>query len=183
MKLTEEQAIDRSIDLWKWLAETGGEKEDWPGWSKYDRIASDCFLCEYDFGNRRITYCPQCHTCPYYEKYGYSCYDSGKPYSRWEDAVEDGEDTDIIKAHAKDFLLQLYELKHPTPTAPVEVKLKEISEELCGRKCAVCISCGAIYEDVPGIMMPCPNCNEEAEGLYFITLTHAWIGILKRHMK
>ena len=39
MKLTKEQAIQISIELWEWLAETGGtDQSEWPGWKKYGRM-------------------------------------------------------------------------------------------------------------------------------------------------
>lgn len=190
MELTEEQAIDRSIDLWKWLADTGREKKDWPGWCEYDRANTDsgCFLCEYDVKERHKTL-RMCQACPYFKKYEHSCTKSESPYSRWERAVNE-RDTETAKAFAKDFLLQLYELKHPT--APVEVKYKaievkpkykEISKELQSRGCAVCIECGAIYEgtqdDKVDIFKPCPNCD--SNGLYLILPEHAWMDILKRN--
>ena len=39
MKLTREEAIDKSIELWEWCAETGEHKNDWPSWEKYKLLS------------------------------------------------------------------------------------------------------------------------------------------------
>ena len=40
-----------------------------------------------------------------------------------------------------------------------KIKLKEISAELQGRKGAICISCGAIFEGLKSVWTPCPECK------------------------
>ncbi len=106
MRLTRKQAIELSIELWEWLAETGNKKGDWPGWENYDvSCTKNCFLCEYD--NRRTSpYCFDdynlCRFCPYYAQFG-DCDTGASPYSLWH------TDSDINsrKKYAKLFLAQL----------------------------------------------------------------------------
>ena len=74
-ELTEKAALDWSLKLWKWIAETGSEdKADWPEWEKwikqYDSIpCSLCPCCAYalqilighgksDLDNEKCGYCP-----------------------------------------------------------------------------------------------------------------------------
>ena len=67
-RLTREKAIDISIELWEWLAETGGgevDKENWPGWDTYGKMDLSCALCEYDATRRDY-----CDSCPYAKRYG-----------------------------------------------------------------------------------------------------------------
>ena len=45
MRLTKKKAIELSIELWEWLAETGKHKGDWDGWDKYGSNPYNCFLC------------------------------------------------------------------------------------------------------------------------------------------
>ena len=79
MKLTRQQAIDKSIELWKWLAETGKEKEDYP-WPRGKQPIDGCYLCEYalqvedrEDGEDACSYCPlaindlNCGTGNYYD--------------------------------------------------------------------------------------------------------------------
>lgn len=47
MKLTKKKALDITIELWEWMAETGSDyKGDWHGWEKYWVMANNCALCE-----------------------------------------------------------------------------------------------------------------------------------------
>jgi len=107
MKLTKEQAIDYSIELWEFLAKTGKEKEEWEGWEKYSEYGgltgewSDCFLCEYDGQERGY-----CDDCPYYLKFG-DCDDNDTPFRKWYIA----ETPKTRKKYAKLFLKQLYQIK------------------------------------------------------------------------
>lgn len=50
--------------------------------------------------------------------------------------------------------------------------MKEISGELRGRKVAVCVECGAIFEKVKHLAQPCAEC--QADSLYWITPNHSW---------
>ena len=99
MELTKEKAIELSIELWEWLAETGSEyKRDWPEWEKYGKVDVNCFLCAYV----RLT---GCGACPYDEIFGW-CDTNDAPYHRWYN-VKTIEDR---KKYAKKFLAQLKEL-------------------------------------------------------------------------
>ena len=110
-RLTRKKAIELSIELWEWLAETGGGKNDWVGWEweggEYKEVEADCFLCEY---SRRRTREGQerCEFCPLFEKSESSCFDTA--YEDWEDA-DDNDDTEARKEYAKLFLEQLKELR------------------------------------------------------------------------
>ncbi len=67
-KITREEAITISIELWEELAETGGDadaKAKWPGWEKYGEMQLDCALCEYDRARDN-----DCTACPYAKQYG-----------------------------------------------------------------------------------------------------------------
>ncbi len=76
MRLTKKKAIELSVELWTWLAETGKEKLDWPGWEQYEDITSECFLCEY--ADRHSG----CDDCSYRQKFCYCC-EGDSPYSLW----------------------------------------------------------------------------------------------------
>lgn len=101
MRLTKKRAIEISIELWEWLAETGNFKGYWPGWKKYWRMYAHCPLCEY--GHQRGTF--GCESCPYYKKFSY-CVFGKTPYIDWLSAVSIRE----RKKHAKLFLEQLRQL-------------------------------------------------------------------------
>ena len=106
MELTKEQAIDKSIELWEFLAKTGDGKGNWSRWGEFKLMGSNfCFLCEYDvnLGSLEVTN-DGCPHCPYFQKFG-SC--ENGVYAGWQDAV-----TRINrKKYAKLFLEQLKELK------------------------------------------------------------------------
>ena len=105
MKLTKKRAIELSIELWEWLAETGKEKEDWPEWKqnggKHPDVMSLCFLCEFDESKRGI-----CDDCPYFKRYG-ECSNADTPFAQWAEA----ETKTTSKKYAKLFLEQLNQLK------------------------------------------------------------------------
>ena len=95
MKLTKEQAIDLSIELWEWMAESGTEeKSEWPKWADYGVVQDYCFLCEY-CGKKGCD-----KPCPID-----SCHDTY--YLDWLGARDENE----RKKFAKLFLKQLKELK------------------------------------------------------------------------
>lgn len=68
MRLTKKRAIQLTIELWEWLAETGLWKGDWDGWKKYGHARGGCFLCEYGLRQRGRSLCA---FCPYCQKFGY----------------------------------------------------------------------------------------------------------------
>ena len=49
-------------ELWNWLADTGKDKGQWPGWEIYGKRDNHnkCFACEFTFseGMHRCTKCP-----------------------------------------------------------------------------------------------------------------------------
>ncbi len=104
MRLTEKKAIDLSIELWEWLAETGERKGDWPGWEKCGVMYASCPICEYD--EQQDT--GSCDSCPYYRRFG-QCQDYSEltPFDKWEKA----ETPRTRKKYAKLFLKQLYQLR------------------------------------------------------------------------
>ncbi|KKL55401.1 hypothetical protein LCGC14_2255790 [marine sediment metagenome] len=98
MKLTKKKAIDISIELWAWLAETGKKKPNWTGWEKYGEMKNRCPLCEY--ANK------DCVNCSYYKRFEH-CMERAGIYQRWLYAVK----TSTRKKYASLFLEQLKELK------------------------------------------------------------------------
>lgn len=106
MKLTKEQAIDYSIELWEWLAKTGKQKEEWSRWKEFGEIDCDCFLCEYNGKKCNKAGHRICTKCPYYEAYNY-CTTRGAPFEEWMWAGTKRS----RKECAKLFLEQLKELK------------------------------------------------------------------------
>jgi hypothetical protein len=116
MKLTESKAVEISIELWEWLAETGSrQKRSWPGWNQYKKyaepsdynpygtFAQGCCLCEYD--KQQLG---RCEKCPYWRRYGF-CNEFGSPYRNWSNWNNTSEER---KLYAAEFLAQLKELKH-----------------------------------------------------------------------
>jgi len=98
MKLTKRKAIELSIELWAWLAETGLRKYDYFEKRRGNIPFLACFLCEYDKqhgGN--------CSNCPFYKRYGH-CMESY--YCKW--CMSDTEAD--RKKYATEFLAQLKEL-------------------------------------------------------------------------
>jgi len=81
--MTEREAIDKTIELWVFLAETGKMKEDWPGWKEYGgiddfgecaKIKNLCFLCELTT--------VICERCPYAKKFG-DCVEDNSVWGKW----------------------------------------------------------------------------------------------------
>ena len=95
MKLTKKKAIEISIELWTWMADTGRKcKRSWTGWEKYGRMQDDCALCEYT--KEPLDACNDCPT---------DCYESA--FYDWRKAENKGE----RKKYAALFLAELKELK------------------------------------------------------------------------
>ena len=125
MRLTEKEAIEKSVELWRFLAKTGEEKEGWEGWEKYgediDGIMDGCFLCEYgaqESGSESLVGTrSRCTVCPYYQKYGYMCVSSESPYWNWDDSSTKKD----RKEYAKQFLEQLQELTSKKVTIEIEI--------------------------------------------------------------
>ena len=85
MELTEEQAVDITIELWTWLHKTGERyKHSWKGWKKYGKMDANCPLCKYHHHEAaKADTSSVCIYCPYKITYGYICMDSRSPYARW----------------------------------------------------------------------------------------------------
>lgn len=107
MRLTKKKAIEISIELWTYLAETGNDKWEWPGWEEYGEMDNDCALCEYTTRKR-----DDCDSCSYYEKFGY-CNLEDMPYRMWTWAESMRE----RKKYATQFLNQLREVKDGRSTS------------------------------------------------------------------
>lgn len=103
MKLTKKKAIEISIELWTWLAETGKRKYEWHGWEKYGEMQCDCPLCEYSLIKKEVHDC--LGKCPYYEKFGF-CFGGDSVWHKWNFA----QAPRTRKKYAKLFLEQLKEL-------------------------------------------------------------------------
>ena len=105
VRLTSKKSVELSIELWKWLAETGKLKVNWPGWKDYRYMRSDCFMC--DYSSRRCKkghIADSCVYCPYYIHYKRTCIELGvSSYDIWysSSCIEDR-----IK-YAKLFLAEL----------------------------------------------------------------------------
>lgn len=104
MEKTEKEAIQKSIEYWGWLAETGKEKEDWPGVKKYGLESPYCFLCDYSRGESSQVYA--CPDCSYYKKFDH-CNEDNAPFNKWFRAIKES----TKKKYAGLFLEQLYSLR------------------------------------------------------------------------
>lgn len=87
MRLTRLQAIKITGELWKWLAETGGnDKLCWAGWWKYGDMNNYCPCCE--FAIDEVKHCPKCPLLKLWGKIkeGFlPCEANEKsPWSRWK---------------------------------------------------------------------------------------------------
>lgn len=106
MKLTRNQAIDRTIELWTWLAETGKPKLEWPQWVEnggvYSYVVNLCFLCEFDIQHRGA-----CKDCPYVKTYNIECFENGEPFDKWDAA----RTPRTSRKYAKEFLAKIIALR------------------------------------------------------------------------
>jgi hypothetical protein len=104
MRLTKKKAIDISIELWTWLAETGKKKYEWDGWEQYGEMYEGCALCEYSHRQSgRVT----CSACSYYECFNNICFSGDTNYRKWASACQKR----TRMKYAKLFLKELYQLK------------------------------------------------------------------------
>jgi len=108
MRLTKKKAIEISIELWTWLAETGARgKESWPGWDRLPEMTYDCPFCQY--AKRHYHPNDNCKRCPYFKVFGDCCADDS-PFILWV-VVEHPDDSEDRKVHAAAFLEQLRRLE------------------------------------------------------------------------
>ena len=104
MRLAKKKAVEITKELWEWCAETGKDKEYWPGWKKYHAFQSDCPLCEY---RARHSVVMSCHSCPllgmWTGKQGSRCFEGDSPYDLWVITLEDNglEDIEARKQYAQ----------------------------------------------------------------------------------
>ena len=100
MRLTRKKAIQITIELWEFLAETGERfKGAWPKWEEYGKMMSGCPLCEYDDRQFGLA----CNHCPLTLKF-FSCFDAG--FRDWSNAGSNA----ARRVHAREFLEQLKQL-------------------------------------------------------------------------
>ena len=88
-KLSRKIAIQKTLEMWKWLAKTGKDKDDYFAGNRMVQPTSQCYLCEYaeqqDLKHGRGNV--ECPPCPYFQLYG-RCISSGygteyTPYAQW----------------------------------------------------------------------------------------------------
>ena len=108
--ITEEEAIDLSIKLWTWLAESGSAyKAGWSGWEQPGCMANDCAMCEYHIQQMQTSQLERvgaCQFCPYNRMFG-GCMGKDSPYGAWTGALTVGK----RKQAASDILQQLRRIK------------------------------------------------------------------------
>lgn len=112
-RFTARVAIEITIELWTWLADTGaGSESDWFGWLKYEhyRIGGSLNpLCSYVTNyltNRKLLgngHVRTCDYCPYKKFFGKSCNDKNSHLDIW---YRTGK-----KNHAQAFLDELLQLQ------------------------------------------------------------------------
>ncbi len=103
MKLTKKKALEITIELWTFLAETGKKKSEWDGWKKYGRMRMGCPLCEYNNLHPLEDGC----NCPF-DKFEDGCEGEELSFGKWEEA----ETIEERKKFAGEFLNQLKEVNN-----------------------------------------------------------------------
>lgn len=109
-RLTKKQAIDRTIELWEWLAESGAEsKARWAGWQEYGYVAHYCPLCQYNNQRGGTSYVDgDCKFCPYFRRFQRcTTRDETTIFDKWAHAKNEKK----LKKYAKLFLEQMYEVR------------------------------------------------------------------------
>ncbi len=100
MELTEQEAVDKTIEMWEDLAVTGSDsKYEWLRENDYPYICSCCFLCEFTHD--------KCSQCPFYLYLDCQCYDT--PYEDWE--LTRRRQKTLRKKYAKQLLKELYKMR------------------------------------------------------------------------
>ena len=86
MKLTKKEALEITVELWKYIDKTEKSKFGWSGWEKYGHLKNYCSCCEYvnQFSRIKIEDVDEpeldCKNhCPLYEAwpYDYTIYNGG----------------------------------------------------------------------------------------------------------
>ncbi len=104
MRLTKKKSMEICIELWTYLAETGNEKKDWPGWERYGKMDAGCPLCHYAYQHQPEEEV-RCN-CPLDRSPFNGCYSTY--YGDWYYFENDKWDR---KKYAGLFLKQLKEIK------------------------------------------------------------------------
>ena len=99
--MKKEDYIKSHIELWDWLAENPDkEKDDWPGWERFDfdesylEELSYCFACMYD-AEKGGDYCVN---CLFEWPDNYRCEDSyDSPFVKWQNAKQNKTRTKYAK--------------------------------------------------------------------------------------
>lgn len=61
LKKLRKDYIAKHREIWNWLSENPDkEKMHWPGWSIYESVPNNCFLCGYADATAEMS----CHNCP-----------------------------------------------------------------------------------------------------------------------
>jgi len=108
----EQEALDLTIELWEWIAESGSNrKEGWPGWAKLPYTFKHfCPLCQF-VQNEDPKACIE--KCPWARWKGERCIDGTNTpttyYSKWVDAAN--AEPSVRSAYARSFLAELKEVR------------------------------------------------------------------------
>ena len=86
--LTYKLAVYRCLDLWRWLAETGKNKKDYPGWKRIYSPRSYCWACEYNY----LFHDNDCSKCILKKLWNNndnseSCLNIESPYCKWANTI------------------------------------------------------------------------------------------------
>lgn len=113
----QEEAVRKSIPLWRFLAATGErDKLQWDGWgADKDKIRFNCYLCEYaheglewdsvqEKQDKQDKLCLR--RCPLAQKFGI-CHRGGQPFGNWQRGDKTSEER---KVYAQQLLEQLEQL-------------------------------------------------------------------------
>lgn len=93
--MTEREAVEKSLELWEWLAETGANKMSWPKRNEFTPPGYDCFLCDYIASTPHVIGWIDCKKCPLVDTWGgvdtncrgYYCeYNPLSPYKAWRES-------------------------------------------------------------------------------------------------
>lgn len=127
MKLTKRRALELSIEMWKWIAETGKLKGDYLCKQGKGRPPfNDCYLCEYTAQGVKDDF--NCDLCPVQNwtktvDGAAPCCSSGSPYNDYECYMDDANDGDdeakqIVKESAVKIVALLEEALKNLEPAP-----------------------------------------------------------------
>lgn len=112
MKLTREEAIERTRDMWNWIANKTLEREIIvTKWSYFiengididDIPVSECYLCEYSeqYGvyDAKCKYCPLKFTS---ETKSFGCLNDDSPFNKWDEVRFACGDYELAAKYARE---------------------------------------------------------------------------------